>query len=260
MSYPQPAGTALRRLAARLTFSPCDHVPGHYDLVHHHQRDTQPADGIAVRDVVRWRADDGSGAHRATTHPPGLAAAATDWWWPGYLPPELSFSRPFTHTNLLRSELGLTGTPPTNAREVLRHLAYLLTWYSPRRDARAATLTVLASLDGLLYHPHVSDEAGRRGIGITTTGDKRRDLLVLHPQTAEVLAYESAIRTRSGWQPQVYILYLTHSHTSGRWWEPAHPPPPHPATARRLYPRPQQHQLPTSIPPCHTTTTQGAPR
>ncbi|MGC4790259.1 hypothetical protein ACLQ22_20795 [Micromonospora sp. DT178] len=254
LSYPQPAGTALQRLAAHLTFSPCDHVPGTYDLVHHRRRDIPPKYGIAVRDVVRWRADDGSGAQLLTTHPPGLVVPSKEWWLPGHRPPELSFSRPFTHTDLLRAELGLTGTPPTNAREVLRHLRYLLSWHSPRRDARAATLTVLVSLDGLLYHPHVSDEAGRRRIGITTTGDKWRELLVLHPQTAEVLAYESAIRTRSGWQPQVYVLYLTHSHTSGRWWEPAHPPPPHPTTTRRLYPRPQQHQLPTSTPPCHTTT------
>ncbi|WP_139131521.1 hypothetical protein [Micromonospora halophytica] len=111
---------------------------------------------------------------------------------------------------------------------------------------------MLADVNGLSYYPRVVDRADRRGIGVAATGAEgtSRDLLILHPHTGEVLAYEAAHATGSGWQVATYVLFLGHGHAARRWWEPPSPARPVPPLQRRLYPRPQQHWLQTSTQPC----------
>jgi hypothetical protein len=241
----------LRALAARLRASACDTATGRYDLVHYRQWNNPARSGAAVREVVRWRGDDRSGGQLATQHPTGVVPVTHDWWLPGGLY-HVGLIDPFTRTDVLREDLGISESSPVDLTEVLASLAYLSTWYSPRRDGRAATLDLLAGLSPLTYYPRVVDRSGRPGIAVAATSGDLRALLVLHPETGEVLAYESAHLSPFGWRAQTYLLYLAHSHATRRWWEPtARPRPATPSPP--LYPRPQQHWLLTTPPPCHTT-------
>ncbi|MFD4207066.1 hypothetical protein ACFWRG_13870 [Micromonospora tulbaghiae] len=255
VAYPQRARIPLLALAARLRASACDTIAGRYDLVHYRQWNNPARFGAAVREVVRWRGDDRSGGQLATQHPTGVVPVTHDWWHPGDLY-SVGLIDPFTRTDMLREDLGINEPSPADPTEVLANLAYLSTWYSPRRDGRAAALDLLAGLSPLTYYTRVVDRSGRPGIAVAATSGDQRALLVLRPDTGEVLAYESARLGPFGWRVQTYLLYLVHSHATGRWWEPtarpraATPFPP-------LYPRPQQHWLLTTPPPCLTTTTQG---
>jgi hypothetical protein len=224
--------------------------------VHYRQWNNPARYRAAVREVVRWRGDDRSGGQLATQHPVDVVPVTHDWWRPGDLY-HVGLIDPFTRTDVLRQDLGVNEPSPADPTEVLANLAYLSTWYSPRRDGRAAALTVLASLSPLTYYPRVVDRSGRPGIAVAATSSGRRALLVLHPDTGEVLAYESAHLGPFGWRVQTYLLYLAHSHATRRWWEPEALPRPAPPP-RPLYPRPQQHWLLTTPLPCHTTTTRGA--
>ncbi|WP_091082774.1 hypothetical protein [Micromonospora nigra] len=255
VSYPRPARAPLRALAARLRISPCDTAAGPYDLVHYRQWNNAARSGVTVREVVRWRGDDRSGGQLATQHPAGVVPITDDWWRPGDLH-QLGPIGPFTRTDVLRQDLGINEPSPADLTEVLANLAHLSTWYSPRRDGRAAALKVLADLSPLTYYPRVVDRSGRPGIAVAATSNGLRALLILHPDTGHVLAYESAHLDPSGWRVQTYLLYLAHSHANRRWWEPATLPQPAPPP-RPLHPRPQQHWLLTTPLPCHTTTTQG---
>ncbi|MEU9505294.1 hypothetical protein AB0D32_03295 [Micromonospora sp. NPDC048170] len=256
VSYPQPARAPLRALAAHLRVSPCDTAAGPYDLVHYRQWNNPTRHGAAVREVARWRGDDRSGGQLATQHPASVVPVTHDWWRPGDLH-HVGPIAPFTRTDVLRQDLGINELPPADPTEALENLAYLSTWYSPRRDGRAAALTVLADLSTLTYYPRVVDRSGRPGIAVAATSGGRRALLVLHPNTGEVLAYESAHMGPFGWRVQTYLLYLAHSHATRRWWEPTTRPRPAPPP-RPLHPQPQQHWLLTTPLPCHTTMTQGA--
>ena len=255
VAYPQPARAPLRVLAARLRASACDTVTGRYDLVYYRQWNNPIRYGAAVREVVRWRGDDRSGGQLATQHPSGVTPVTHDWWQPGDLY-SVGLIDPFTRTDVLREDLRINDPLPADPTDVLANLAYLSTWYSPRRDGRAAVLNVLADLSTLTYYPRVADRSGRPGIGVAATSGGRRVLLVLHPDTGEVLAYESARLGPFGWRVQTYLLYLVHSHATRRWWEPtARPRPATPSPP--LYPQPQQHWLLITPSPCLTTTTQG---
>lgn len=255
VAYPQPARAPLLALAARLRASACDTVAGRYDLVHYRQWNNPARFGAAVREVVHWRGDDRSGGQLATQHPTGVVPVTHDWWQPGDLY-SVGLIDPFTRTDVLREDLRINEPSPADSTEVLANLAYLSTWYSPRRDGRAATLDLLAGLSPLTYYPRVVDRSGRPGIAVAATSGDRRALLVLHPDTGEVLAYESAHLGPFGWRAQTYLVYLAHSHATRRWWEPAARP--RPATpSLPLYPRLQQHWLLTTPLPCLTTTTQG---
>jgi hypothetical protein len=210
--------------------------------------------GAAVTEVVRWRADDRSGAQLAASHPAGVVPVSKDWWRPGDRF-SAGLANPVGSSDRLRNEIGATSAAQGDANAAVQAVARLATWYSPRRDARAATLGVLADLDGLTFYRRAVDRAGRSGIGVAAVAaDGRRDLLILHPGTGNVLAYENARLTGSGWQVSTYVLYLTHSHANHRWWEPPEPSQTEAKPPRRLHPRPQQHWLPTTAPPCHTTT------
>ncbi|WP_374536168.1 hypothetical protein [Micromonospora aurantiaca (nom. illeg.)] len=255
VAYPQPARAPLRALAARLRASACDTATGRYDLVHYRQWNNPARYGAAVREVVRWRGDDRSGGQLATQHPTGVVPITHNWWRPGDLN-HVGLIDPFTRTDMLRQDLGTNEPSPADPTEALANLAHLSTWYSPRRDGRAAALNVLADLSPLTYYPRAVDRSGRPGIAVAATSGDQRALLVLHPDTGEVLAYESGHLGPFGWRVQTYLLYLAHSHATRRWWEPtARPRPATPSPP--LYPRSQQHRLLTTPPPCHTTTTQG---
>ncbi|WP_326564410.1 hypothetical protein [Micromonospora peucetia] len=256
VSYPQPARAPLRALAAHLQVSPCDTATGPYDLVHYRQWNNPARHGAAVREVVRWRGNDRSGGQLASQHPASVVPITHDWWRPGDLY-HVRLIDPFTRTEVLRQNLGINELPRVDPTEVLANLADLSTWYSPRRDGRAAALTVLADLSPLTYYPRLFDRSGRPGIAVAATSGGRRALLVLHPSTGEVLAYESAHLGLFGWRVETYLLYLSHSHATRRWWEPQALPRPAPPP-RPLYSRPQQHWLLTTPLPCDTTTTQGA--
>ncbi|MCX4387336.1 hypothetical protein OG777_10370 [Micromonospora peucetia] len=259
MSHPRPARTALRELATRRLASPCDTAPGRFDLIHFQQWNNPPLHGTAVREVVRWRADDRSGAQLATSHPAGVVPVNRDWWRPGDLA-SVSPVNPFISSEMIRAETGVTRSPASDPNATVQAVARLATWYSPRRDARTATLGVLADLTGLTFYPRVVDRAGRVGVGVAAVAsDGRRDLLILHPDTADVLAYENARPTVSGLRVSTYVLYLTHSHASRRWWEPPEPTAGDAAPPRPQHPQPQRHWLLTPAPPCHVPTTRGAP-
>ncbi|GIJ08461.1 hypothetical protein ACFFMR_26185 [Micromonospora andamanensis] len=239
VAYPQPARNVLRDLAATTTTSPCDTISGRYDLIRYLQWREDPSWWGRLREVVRWHADDRSGAQLTTHHPPGPAPVGKGWWNAGHIPhhiPTDTMVNPLFR--FLTSDLLLPDSrSDVHAAEALRAVADLATWHTLRRDDRAAVLTVLARHDRLVYYPRVSDRAGRVGVAITATdNDGHRSLLIVHPTTGDILAYETARPDRAGgWRPTSYLLMLGHSRVNVRWWEPPHPPPPaplHPQRAR----------------------------
>ncbi|MFI7590763.1 hypothetical protein [Micromonospora sp. NPDC049359] len=225
--YPHPPATRLHQLIGQVSASSCDLTAGTYDVIHLRLWRSDP---IMVRDIIRWRADDRSGAQLLTSYPRGYVEVTKDWWLPG----EILFVEPgsaFTDSGAVRDGINRRYGDIAEPQAVLRGIASLANWYSPRRVERATTIAVLRDTQPITYYSRVIDRAGRSGIGITATGNNDRDLLILHPSTGEVLAYEYARRTPTGWHVENYFLYLTHTHSSHRWWEPPgasndEPPPP----------------------------------
>ena len=207
---------------------------------------------------MRWHADDRSGAQLATQHPPGPVAVIKDWWDAGHIPihiPTDPFLDPLFRFLTIGHRHG-AGRDIT-AVAAIRAVADLASWHTLRRDDRAAVLTTLARHDQLTYYPHVTDRAGRVGVGIAATdNDGHRNLLVLHPRTGGILAYETARPDQtSGWRPTSYLLLLGHSRTDARWWEP-----PEPLPSAQLYPQPARIQLLVPTTPCRTPTPEGDAR
>ncbi|MBQ1049272.1 hypothetical protein KBX50_12475 [Micromonospora sp. C51] len=239
VAYPRPARDVLRDLAATIRASPCDTVSGRYDLIRYVQWRKDPSWWGTLREVVRWHADDRSGAQLTTQHPPGPVPVGEDWWNAGHIPHHIPTDTVVDPLfRFLTSDLLLPANGrDVNAADTVRAVAEIASWHTLRRDDRAAVLTVLARHDQLVYYPRVSDRAGRVGVGITATdNDGHRSLLIVHPTTGNILAYETARPDQAGgWRPTSYLLVLGHSRVNVRWWEPPNPPFPtrhHPGRAR----------------------------
>ncbi|MEU1964836.1 hypothetical protein ABZ541_00130 [Micromonospora sediminicola] len=204
----------------------CD-VPGQFSFVQIQQwaADTRIEAGRATSTVVvfqhrHWRADNGSGRAVSLRHPPGPQPTTDETYQPGTLDGTIG--------PIAADPAGLTAqitsiSPPfLGAPAILHAIAGLTSWRAPDRDARTAILTLLSHTSGLTYHPVVRDRAGRTGAGVSATGDDgtTRGLLILHPSTGEVLAYERAHftplrrgHTRTG-EVEDYLLFSIHTRTS----------------------------------------------
>ncbi|MBC8991532.1 hypothetical protein H9X95_15370 [Micromonospora chalcea] len=185
-------------------------------MVHH--RAWYVADGgeHTTRDVVRWYRDDDSGAEPASEHPAPRPGEARDFWLVG----DLHY---YNLADAVRSGDFLRTRAGSQPMEALTNLAFLSRWRSPRRTGRILTAQLLADTPGLTAYPHTVDRAGRTGIAVAAIngGGRERCLLILHPSTGEVRAYELAARTATGWQARIYLLLLTRTHVERRWWEPS---------------------------------------
>ncbi|WFE53046.1 hypothetical protein [Micromonospora sp. WMMD1155] len=218
--FPHPPATRLRDLINRPSESSCDLSAGTFNVVHYRQW-SSPDFPPALRDVVQWHADDRSGAALTTTYPRGTVEVTSDYWLPGDNL-RLSPGDPFADSESGFRDL-LVGSPDhTDPQAALRGLALLACWHSPRQAGRTTALIALDHIRGFTFYSRVTDRAGRSGIGITAADQDSRDLLILHATTGEVLAYEGAVRAPIGWQVGFYRLYLTHTHSPDRYWEPHH--------------------------------------
>lgn len=223
LTAPQPAADVLHQVAAEAS---CD-VPGRFSFVQTQQwaADTRIDGGRATSTIVlfehrHWCADNGSGRAISLRHPPGTQPATDETYPPGTLDGTIG---PIATDPARLSKQITSITPPfLGAPAVLHAIAGLTSWRTPSRDARTAILTLLGHTNGLTYHPAVRDRAGRTGVGVSATGDDgtTRDLLILHPSTGEVLAYERAHftqsergHTRTG-DVEDYLLFSVHTRTS----------------------------------------------
>ncbi len=254
----RPARRLLLDLAPQISPDVCDPTSGRYDVVHHRAWDNYH-DQQATRDVVRWYADDDSGAQQATRYPGTRSSVTRNLWPPGWLHHEY-LSHPYRSTDWLQTQARAQTTHTDEATALLAGLAVLATWHSPRPPQRALTARVLADTPGLTAYPDTIDLAGRTGIGVAATSrdGRERHLLILHPRTAAVLAYERDLLTPAGWQTRVYLLLLTRTHAPPNWSAPTPndtPPPPQPD--RRIQPRHSDVWLTLHPRPCTTDPTPG---
>ncbi|MFI9642431.1 hypothetical protein ACIG87_20610 [Micromonospora sp. NPDC051925] len=259
LAYPRAARPLLRDLASHLTPDPCDRVNGRFDLVHHRRWHRNPTSGLEVRDIIRWYDHNGYGAALTTQHPPtGVDTVRDHWTALDPFDPQLADA--FSDTTHLQWHIASAPGSSEEAEAALIGLAVLSTWHSPRRPGRALALTTLADTPDLTTYPRVADRAGRAGIGVATTStdQSQRRLLILHPTTGTVLAYEHATLTPTGWQVNDYLLLHTHTRTARRWWEP--PTTNSHATARpaQQTPRPRSRWIVPTAQPC--LPTEASPR
>ncbi|MEU1860601.1 hypothetical protein [Micromonospora aurantiaca (nom. illeg.)] len=212
-----PARPVLLALAGRLAAEACDATTGRYAVTRHHlwRHDTS---GVEDSDVVRWYAADDSGAELAVRHP--RPQVALDWWSPaGARAPRLTHAYASSEVLVSRAQLNGRRVDPPALVELLAELAM---WHSPDRSQRHLAAQVLADTAGLTAYPATTDRAGRVGVGIAAFSERgrTRHLLILDARSGQVLAYEAATHTASGWRAQVYLLLLTRTHAAHRWWEP----------------------------------------
>ncbi|GIJ80374.1 hypothetical protein SAMN05443287_10530 [Micromonospora phaseoli] len=204
----------------------CD-VPGRFSfvLIRQWAADTRIEAGRATSTVVvfeqrHWRADNGSGRAISLRHPPGLQPTIDEIYPPGTHDGAIG---PIAVDSAgLRAQITSISPPFLGPPAVLDAIAGLTSWLTPDRAGRTAILTLLSHTNGLTYHPAVCDRAGRTGAGVSATGDDgtTRGLLILHPSTGEVLAYERAHftpsrrgHTRTG-DVEDYLLFSVHTRTS----------------------------------------------
>lgn len=237
-----PAAPALSLLAGAIVARACDgNVGGStYDFVQLQQwaADSSVQGGRATSSIVlfqeqRWRAVNGSGRVVSTRHPgTGQPSSGSDSSDVRYQAGELLAVIPATDPAKRDEIPPPIATDPAELAEqfdtaqprrmgpqsVLRAYADLAGWHTTTLQQRRAILTVLATTDGLRHHPTVTDRAGRTGVGVSVDSNQgdTRDLLILHPATGQLLAYEHAIlgnRTQRITAPRVenYVLYLAHT-------------------------------------------------
>jgi hypothetical protein len=222
---PVPARPLLRQLATQIRGTGCEATVGRYAYAQVRQ---WAADTAVLRDHVevtlirfaeqRWRAADGSGRTVTARHPATDAPALVDLTHTrGGLAAVLD--RPAaTDPALLASQLNDLQPFANGPQSPLRALADLAGWHTASAQVRAASVAVLRDTDGLRYHGPAVDRAGRRGIALSalSAGGATRDLLLLDPATAVVLAYEMAHLHDLGRldipRPRIenYLLFLGH--------------------------------------------------
>ncbi|MEV0003451.1 ATP-binding cassette domain-containing protein [Micromonospora sp. NPDC050980] len=218
LAYPRTAPGVLQDLAQRIAPDTCDTISGRFDVVRlrsWHLDEGEPA----TRDVVRWYRDDDSGAALTSDFPDPWLGITHDFWLPGDLTIP-SVSGAFTSSDFFHYSVDVLAGDGGGDR-IIRGLAVLAAWRSPGPAGRRLAVMELAHTPGLTAYPALVDRAGRAGIGVAAIGahGTERHLLILHPSTGQVLAYERATHTPSGWQPSVYRLLLTRTHAERRYWE-----------------------------------------
>ncbi|MFI6132734.1 hypothetical protein [Micromonospora sp. NPDC051141] len=234
-----PARLVLLDLAGRITAEACDTTPGRYAVVRHHLW-RYDSGGVEESDVVRWYAADESGAELAVRHP--RQQVAHDWWEPAF-DRAGHVAHSYISGELLISAAQFDGQWQVEPPALVDELAQLAMWHSPDRLQRQLAARVLADTAGLTAHPATTDRAGRVGVGIAAFSEhgRTRHLLILDAHTGQVLAYEAATLTASGWRAQVYLLLLNRTHAPSRWWEPPTAGQPVAAPPPYLRPRRKTH-------------------
>lgn len=227
LGTPVPARTALRGITGRIAAAPCDTRQGRYAHTQVLQwvTNTVSAGGttalsVQVWQYQRWRAPDNSGRVIAVTQPAQDQTRTDDSYPPGQLPTRATNLD--SSAELLAGQLNDIQPLHAGPQSVLRAWDEVNAGDSPHRAQRAAALTIVARTDGITAHGLVRDRAGRTGIALAATSDNgaTRDLLILDPHTAELLAYEMTALRDPGHlgitTPTVltYDLFLTHTRTA----------------------------------------------
>lgn len=215
----EPAGRHLRALAARIVDAPHEGAAGRYS--YHHTKSWGGAAMMSpeghmmsfVQERRDWVADDGrrwqdakpldvefpDAASREyfSTRPQPRSANPSATRPPQGIQeiPRAPEGRPLPAD---RAELARwlgTGKP---AGELAMRTYHLYSSYLVPRRTRADLLTILAEKPGFVWRGRVVDRAGRQGVAVTAdlvppAGEfleRAQMLLVFHPSTGELLAYE----------------------------------------------------------------------
>ena len=230
-----PAAAILRLLAERLRSVPADAQTGRYAFtaLQQHAADSTfggscVETGTAYAAERRWRADDGSAQvtgipwhHDPTNVPPGDTTTYPAGGLPGVVPGPVPTDpavlgaaldaayQPIAAASLappqpLRAADNSRQRRHTGTAARLRAVAELTGWHYTNRAARRAVLVVLADTTGLAYRGSVAGYPG--AIAVSADSGEWRDLLVIHPGTGAVLAYEQVL-LRNGHQLGVHTPY-----------------------------------------------------
>ncbi len=209
------AGPYLRELAAKITDAPLDRHSGTYAYVH-----SKSWGGMVVTseqgyvmsyvlDTRAWLASDGSGRQRIHQLDPRFPDEASRRYWEK----ELKHQRPAATAAPDRGYDDIPAVPggglkplPTDpagmadvlgvaggTADAIGNIFHVYEQYAVPRASRAAILTVLAGLDGVLWRGEVTDRAGRTGVAVTfddSAEHQEQHLLIFDPGTGELLANE----------------------------------------------------------------------
>jgi hypothetical protein len=231
---PQPAAPQLRALAARIADAPYDNRSGRYAYRHAKfwSGTTLAKDGFLmgfVEEEQNWTARDGSGRSRKKT----LSAqfpndASRRYWervfptlgWPP-IPSESVENIPPGGAVALQpptspTELGALLKAQYGAADATKWTMELYRRYIVPKSARAQVLQILSTLDGFVWRGAATDRAGRSGVAVSVSVTPPADntdrnpyecVLILHPGTGELLAYEQTLLTPRR-EPSFYSLIL----------------------------------------------------
>ena len=221
-----PAAAPLRLLHQRAAAALDTPASGRYAFVHVRlwaaDSTLGPGRAAAVSIVEfeewRWRAADGSGRTTTARTSPPQTTATTD-----HGPGELAFGPDPLPTDpaALIAVLHRMHPPVLGPAAIVRAVADVGGWHTFTRDQRLAILDVLADTDGPTWLGTVADRADRRGVAVAYDDEltSARDMLILDPDTGDLLAYQHTATPRTGMASAVlpaeqYLLYLTRGRVS----------------------------------------------
>jgi hypothetical protein len=233
---PPPAGAYLRQLAATITDAAVDRHSGSYTYLHRKSWDGMvrtSSEGHVmsyVEDLELWLAPDGSGRQRHQELPPQFPDEASRRYyerllgqvrpsgtyprrWNDDLPAGSAPTAPLpTDPAAMAAKLGVEG----GTADVIGNVAHVYEQYAVARRPRAAILTVLAGQAGIRWRGAVTDRAGRAGVAVTyddSTAHQEETLMVFHPATGELLAYEMLGTGKLRRTVNAYLLFLAQDRT-----------------------------------------------
>ncbi|HEX8632450.1 MAG TPA: CU044_5270 family protein [Catenuloplanes sp.] len=212
-SVPPSAGDRLRHLADTITAQPGDTKDPHthrYSYLRTQSWDRATAE-VARTDETWWRAADGTGravtrrlpARRDLTRMPtaaeqrqlAAAEASTDQYPDrGRLSGILAEPLP-TDPGVLTAKLFEHQPADTGPQALLWAFCDLARYHYLDRDVRAASLRVLATIDGLTYAGETRDLAGRTALAFRLDSANNRDTILLDPRTGRLLARTQNVTT-----------------------------------------------------------------
>ncbi|MER7330295.1 MULTISPECIES: CU044_5270 family protein [unclassified Micromonospora] len=215
----EPAGRHLRALAARIVDAPHEGAGGRY--VYHHTKSWGGMTAFSpeghmmsyVHERRHWAADDGRRWQDDRVLDVEFPDPASREYWstrPQSPSANPSATRPPEGIQEIprdevarrvpadRAELARWLWTDRPAGEVAMRMYQIYSSYLVPRRTRADLLTLLAEKPGFVWRGRVVDRAGRQGVAVTAdlvpppgeTPQRAQMLLVFHPSTGELLAYE----------------------------------------------------------------------
>ncbi|HEY8472169.1 MAG TPA: hypothetical protein VIL37_05975 [Natronosporangium sp.] len=113
-----------------------------------------------------------------------------------------------------------------DAVDLMYRVDTLYAWHLVRRAHRAAVLSALAEVPGLVWRGEVTDRAGRPGVAVSYDGpldggELGQHVLVFEPRTGELLSHEYVLPLEP--RVELYRLYLDAGWTDQPGAEPTGP-------------------------------------